>query len=58
VRRSAVECAVEDDLGVRVGLGYVSGVRDLEVTALIEERDRSGPYESIPDLAARSGMGV
>jgi error-prone DNA polymerase len=58
VRRSTVECAVEDDLGVRVGLGYVSGVRAEEVRALVAERERAGPYASIPDLAARSGMGA
>ena len=58
VRRSAVECSVEDDLGVRVGLGYVSGVRSEEVEALVAERERGGPFESVPDLAARSGMGA
>ena len=58
VRRSAVECAVEDDLGVRVGLGYVSGVRSEEVEAMAAERERGGPYESVSDLAARSGMGA
>ncbi len=58
VRRSQVECAVESDLGVRVGLGYVSGVRSEEVEALVAERERGGPFRSIPDLAARSGMGA
>ena len=58
VRRSAVECSVEDDLGVRVGLGYVSGVRAEEVEAMVAERERGGPFESVPDLTARSGMGA
>jgi len=62
VRASGVQCMVErsseDALGVRVGLGYVSGVKAGEVTALVAERDRGGPYRSVPDLAARSGMGA
>ncbi|MEJ7788545.1 MAG: error-prone DNA polymerase [Thermoleophilaceae bacterium] len=39
---------------VRVGLGYVNGVREAEVKALVAERD-ARPYISIADLAARSG---
>jgi len=41
---------------VRVGLGYVNGVRDAEVGALVAERDQGGgPYRTVADLAARSG---
>ena len=25
---------------------------------MVAERERGGPYESVPDLAARSGMGA
>jgi error-prone DNA polymerase len=52
-----VECTVEStgSLAVRLGLGYVNGVRAEEVRALVAERDAAGPYESIGDLAGRSG---
>jgi error-prone DNA polymerase len=57
VGRSGRECMVEG-AGVRIGLGYVSGVRAEEVEALLAERERGGPYRTVPDLAARSGMGA
>jgi error-prone DNA polymerase len=40
---------------VRIGLGYVKGVREGEMEALAAERERSGPYTGIADLASRSG---
>jgi error-prone DNA polymerase len=38
-----------------MGLGYVNGVRDREVRAMVAERESGGPWRSIGDLAARSG---
>ncbi len=55
--REAEEAAV-DGGAVRVGLGYVAEVRSEEVEALVVERERGGPYESLADLAARSGAGA
>ncbi len=58
--RSAVLCRVErvrDDLTVRIGLGYVKGVREEEMESLVTARERDGAYASIPDLASRSGTG-
>jgi len=43
---------------VRIGLGHVNGVKEAEVRALVAERDRSGPYRSVAQLAARSGAGA
>jgi error-prone DNA polymerase len=64
VNRSRVLCHVETateevrgGLVVRIGLGYVKGVREEEMKALVTERDRSGPYHGISDLASRSGVG-
>ncbi len=54
VAASGAGCSVEDG-AVRIGLGYVNGVRVEEVKALVKERDEGGPYRSIGDLAARSG---
>jgi error-prone DNA polymerase len=42
-------------LVVRIGLGYVKGVRAEEMEALVADRDRDGPYRGISDLASRSG---
>ncbi len=58
--RSAVLCRVERERGglvVRIGLGYVKGVREEEMAALVAERERGGPYSGIADLATRSGAG-
>ena len=57
VRRSGLECAVEADLGVRVGLGYVSGVRSEEVEALVAERERGGPFRVDPRPGRALGHG-
>jgi error-prone DNA polymerase len=56
VNRSAVDCRVEARrLAVRVGLGYVKGVKEEEMKALVTERDRGGPFADLGDLASRSG---
>jgi error-prone DNA polymerase len=61
--RSRVECHVETategvrgGLMVRIGLGYVKGVRKEEMEGLVAERDRGGPYGGIADLASRSDV--
>jgi error-prone DNA polymerase len=43
---------------VRIGLGYVKGVRKEEMEALVTERERGGPYRGIAELASRSGVGL
>ena len=58
--RSRVLCHVEPIEGeptVRIGLGYVKGVRGEEMGSLVAERGRSGDYAGIADLASRSGAG-
>jgi error-prone DNA polymerase len=58
--RSRVLCHVErieEELTVRIGLGYVKGVRKEEMEDLVAERERSGDYAGIADLASRSGAG-
>jgi error-prone DNA polymerase len=57
---SQVLCHVErlrGGLVVRIGLGYVKGVREEEMKSLVGERERSGDYAGIADLASRSGVG-
>jgi error-prone DNA polymerase len=58
--RSEVLCKVERARGgllVRVGLGYVKGVREEEMESLAAARVRSGPFRGVADLASRSGAG-
>jgi error-prone DNA polymerase len=58
--RSRVLCHVErieGELTVRIGLGYVKGARAEEMESLLAERERSGDYAGIADLASRSGAG-
>jgi error-prone DNA polymerase len=45
-------------LQVRIGLGYVKGVRKEEMEALAAERERGGPYRGIAELASRAGAGL
>jgi error-prone DNA polymerase len=52
VQQSVAECRTEDG-AVRLGLGYVSGVRKAEIDAIVAERERGGAFGSAADLAAR-----
>ncbi|MFL5888349.1 MAG: DNA polymerase III subunit alpha [Solirubrobacteraceae bacterium] len=52
VNRSEVDCRVEDG-AVRLGLGYVSGLRREDAEAVVRAR----PYASAGDFAARTGLG-
>jgi error-prone DNA polymerase len=68
VNASAVLCTVErlegrarEDtgdgataLGVRLGLGYIKGTVAEEVSKLVAERQRGGPFADLGDLAART----
>jgi error-prone DNA polymerase len=55
VNASAVQCTVQDGR-VRIGLGYIKDVEAAEMQMLLAERERSGPFRSLGELAARSGM--
>ncbi|MFZ0042113.1 MAG: OB-fold nucleic acid binding domain-containing protein, partial [Solirubrobacteraceae bacterium] len=67
VNESGVECDVELAEGdersppngaperVRIGLGYVRGVREQEVAELVAARQAQGRFRSLSDLASRAG---
>ncbi len=70
INRSDVGCTIEQAKAlapgagtgphasaVRIGLGYVLGVRERDVEALVAERRRGGPFRSLDDLASRAGAG-
>ncbi|HTU98401.1 MAG TPA: error-prone DNA polymerase [Solirubrobacteraceae bacterium] len=63
VNESGVECEIEassslPDLEVRIGLGYVRGVRAQDASDLVAARSRGGPFRGLSDLASRAGCGA
>jgi error-prone DNA polymerase len=66
VNESGVECEMEVTAGagdtgeggcVRIGLGYIRGVRSDEVGALVAAREAAGRFRTLSDLASRAGAG-
>jgi error-prone DNA polymerase len=58
VNASEVECTIDAEGRVVVGLGYIRGVRRTEIEALVAERERDGPFTSLTELASRAGAGA
>jgi error-prone DNA polymerase len=52
VNRSDVKCGLEDE-AVRIGLEYVQSLREAGAEAVVEERERGGPFAGVRDLAQR-----
>jgi error-prone DNA polymerase len=57
INQSEAECDMRDDV-VRIGLGYVRGVREQEVRELVAGRQEGGRFRSLSDLASRAGAGA
>ena len=55
VNVSSAKCTVEDG-AVRIGVDYVNGIGEPEATAVVEERERDGPFQSVRDLAQRTQL--
>jgi error-prone DNA polymerase len=59
VNESKAECDMEREGAeggrVRIGLGYVRGVRAREVQELVAAREASGSFRSLAELASRAG---
>jgi error-prone DNA polymerase len=55
VNISAAKCAVEEG-AVRIGIEYVNDVGEEEAKAVVAERERSGPFGSIRELAQRTQL--
>jgi error-prone DNA polymerase len=55
VNVSSAKCTVEDS-AVRIGVDYVNGIGEPEATAVVEERERDGPFQSVRDLAQRTQL--
>ena len=62
VNESEAECEIEPSAPergrVRIGLGYVRGVREHEVLQLTSARKAAGRFRSLSDLASRAGAGA
>ncbi|MGE5858067.1 MAG: DNA polymerase III subunit alpha, partial [Solirubrobacterales bacterium] len=58
VETTGAEAGSAGNPPVRIGLGYVAEVAEVEAAAVIDERRRGGSYRSISDLAGRSGAGA
>jgi error-prone DNA polymerase len=58
VNSSGVECDMDDEgKRVRVGLGYVKGVRRHEIEQLVAAREKGERFRDLSDLASRAGAG-
>ncbi len=58
VNESGAECEMTESGSVRIGLGYVRGVRKHEVELLVSARQEAGRFRSLSDLASRAGAGA
>jgi error-prone DNA polymerase len=58
VNLSGVECTMDPDGAVRIGLGYIRGVKREEVLGLVSAREVGGPFTGLGDLASRAGAGA
>jgi error-prone DNA polymerase len=52
VNRSGAKCALEDD-AVRIGLEYVQSLGEPGAKAVVDERERRGPFAGVRELAQR-----
>jgi error-prone DNA polymerase len=57
VNESGAECELDRGGCVRIGLGYVKGVREQEIRELVAAREAGGRFESLAQLASRAGAG-
>jgi error-prone DNA polymerase len=58
VNESEAECEMPDPAHVRIGLGYVKGVREHEIEELVAARKAAGRFRNLSDLASRAGAGA
>ncbi|HET8592085.1 MAG TPA: DNA polymerase III subunit alpha, partial [Solirubrobacterales bacterium] len=55
VNLSEAKCVVQDE-AVRMGIEYVTSVGEDDAKALVEERERGGPFLDVRDLAQRAPL--
>src|SRR5437588_1586065 len=57
VNESEAECELDGSGSVRIGLGYIKGVREQEIKELVAARKAGGRFRNLSDLASRAGAG-
>jgi error-prone DNA polymerase len=55
VNLSEAKCVVQDGK-VRIGIEYVTSIGEDDAKALVEERERNGPFQSVRELAQRAPL--
>jgi error-prone DNA polymerase len=55
VNESQAQCELDAERRVRIGLGYVRGVREQEVRDLVAARQERGQFCGLSELASRAG---
>jgi error-prone DNA polymerase len=55
VNLSEAKCVVQDGK-VRIGIEYVTSIGEDDAKALVDERERGGPFRSVRELAQRSPL--
>ena len=55
INDSGVECELDAQGRVRIGLGYIRGLRAQWARALVAERERGGRFMSLSELSSRAG---
>jgi error-prone DNA polymerase len=58
VNESGVECDIDSGGRVRIGLGYVRGVRRQEVEEIVAARRSGGRFRNLAGLASRASAGA
>jgi error-prone DNA polymerase len=58
INASDVWCTVEAGGAVRVGLGFIREWNEENAQAVVEERERNGPYRSLGDIIRRAPTGL
>ena len=53
INKSRQKFSVDDDGNIRFGLGAIKGLGDSAVEAIIEERDKRGPFKDVFDFIQR-----
>ena len=56
VNESDAQCTLTPAKAIRLGLAYIKGVHAQDIERLLRSRRESGPFQTLGDLTARSGL--
>jgi len=58
VNVSQADCTITSGHAIQVGLSYIKGVQEEDITRLLDARETGGVFRDLGDLAGRSGLGT